>query len=238
MPELALAPPPVVRKEETLPLTPRPQRNQMLDAARGLACIGVIWMHTVIDSPDLARAASLTRFGTPFFVLAAIFFLLTGLSTKASAGWGSYALQRFRRLYIPFLVWSLIYLLLRTGKRSLLTTDGPVHLGMPRLLLGTARHLWFLAVHPDGVHCGLSAAIRFTLAALGQNRAGHRLPRRWDVAARIRCPDIRSIEPYIGKWYMNAWMFVPGVSWGIALAAIYPLLPRTLKGTPLIAVVG
>src|SRR5437867_4519698 len=111
---------------------------------RGLGCIGVIWVHTVIDSPELARAASLTRFGTPFFVLAAIFFLLTGLSTKTSAGWASYSLQRFRRLYIPFLVWSLIYLLLRIGKRTLITHEGLVRLDSSRLLLGTAWHLWFL----------------------------------------------------------------------------------------------
>src|SRR5690349_21797136 len=100
MPDLAVAP----RSQTTNDLPPpllRPRRNQMLDAARGLACIGVIWVHTVIDSPDLARTASLTRFGTPFFVLAAMFFLLTGLSTKALAGWGAYASQRFKRLYIP-----------------------------------------------------------------------------------------------------------------------------------------
>src|SRR3954464_11787048 len=147
MPELAVAPDTVVRNDLSLPLPAlpeRPPRNQTRDAARGLGCLAVIWMHTVIDSPQLARSAGLSRFGTPFFTLAAVFFVLTGLSTKASAGWGAYALQRFKRLYIPFLVWSVIYLLLRTGKRTLLTTDGLVKLDSARLLLGTARHLWFL----------------------------------------------------------------------------------------------
>ena len=89
MPDLAVAPRLEAADEAVRPSLLRPPRNQTLDAARGLACIGVIWVHTVIDSPDLARSASLTRFGTPFFVLAAIFFLLTGLSTKASAGWAA-----------------------------------------------------------------------------------------------------------------------------------------------------
>lgn len=230
-----VAPP---RLNSALPSLDRPQRNQMLDAARGLGCIGVIWVHTVIDSPELARSAALTRFGTPFFCIAAIFFLLTGLSRKASAGWGTYAIQRFKRLYIPFLVWSVIFLVLRTGKRALLTNDGPVRLDVTRLFMGTARHLWFLPFI-------LAACIAcYPLRAL--------LPRlRWGrivlaagffalgtVIARIRCPDIPSIQFYVGRWYLNAWMFLPGVCWGVALAALYPILPRSLNAKPTIAIIG
>jgi surface polysaccharide O-acyltransferase-like enzyme len=238
MPELAVAPQLEATDEVVRAPLLRPPRNQTLDAARGLACIGVIWVHTVIDSPELARSASLTRFGTPFFVLAAVFFLLTGLSTKASAGWSAYAIQRFRRLYIPFLVWSFIYLLLRTGKRTLMTQDGLVRLDSSRLLLGTARHLWFLPF--------------ILMACIACYPLRYLLPRlRWGrillalgfavvglIASRIRCPDIPRTEPYIGKWYMNAWMFVPGICWGIALAAVYPLLPRKFTGTPWIALLG
>src|SRR5689334_18487180 len=99
MPELAVAPEPLAGDMPlSLPaLEERPARNQMLDAARGLASVAVIWMHTVVDSPDLAHSASLSRFGTPFFTLAAIFFLLSGLSSKASSGWRSYTLGRFKR---------------------------------------------------------------------------------------------------------------------------------------------
>ncbi|HEV8608293.1 MAG TPA: acyltransferase [Tepidisphaeraceae bacterium] len=238
MPQLAVAPE-LERSDETILLTPpRAPRNQMLDAARGLGCIGVIWVHTVIDSPDLARAAALARFGTAFFAIAAIFFLLHGLSSKASDGITSYALQRFRRLYLPFLVWSLIYMILRNGKRLLLTDDGLVLLGPSRLLLGTARHLWFLpfilmaciACYPlrsilTRLRFG-RLIIAFAFAAIGL------------VVARIRCPDLPRLEPYIGKFYLNAWMFLPGVLWGIALASLHPLLPRKLTATPLIAILG
>jgi len=241
MPELAVAPEPVVSDDVSLPLpelSQRPPRNQMLDAARGLGCMAVIWVHTVIDSPQLARSAGLSRFGTPFFALAAIFFLLTGLSTKASAGWGSYALQRFKRLYVPFLAWSVIYLLLRTGKRTLLTTDGLVKLDSARLLLGTARHLWFLPFIL--MACIAIYPLRNVLPRLKWGRVplAAAFFTAGVVIALIRCPEIPRVEPYIGRWYMNAWMFVPALLWGIALAAIYPLLPRTLKATPLITMVG
>jgi len=192
----------------------------------------------VIDSPDLARAASLSRFGTPFFVLAAIFFLLNGLSTRASAGWGAYAAQRFKRLYIPFLVWSVVYLLLRTGKRTLITREGLVRLDSSRLLLGTARHLWFLPFIL--MACVACYPLRYLLPRLRWGRI--LLALLFAVigvmVARIRCPDLPRVEAYIGKWYMNAWMFVPGICWGIALAAIYPLLPRRFSTTAWIAVLG
>ena len=238
MADVVVAERPVVRTDFMPALSPRPPRNQTLDAARGLACIGVIWVHTVIDSPDLTRSASLTRFGTPFFVLAAIFFLLTGLSTKASAGWGAYALQRFKRLYIPFLVWSFIYLLLRTGKRALMTQDGLVRLDSSRLLLGTARHLWFLPFIL--MACVACYPLRYLLPRLRWGRIVLAMVFALVgvIVGRIRCPDIPGLELYIGKWYINAWMFVPGICWGIALAAIYPLLPRKFTGTPLIALLG
>src|SRR2546421_10525979 len=105
MADVVVAERPVVSTDFMPALSPRPPRNQTLDAARGLAGIGVIWVHTVIDSPDLTRSASLARFGTPFFVLAALFFLLTGLSTKASARWDASAVPRVTRLYIPFRGW-------------------------------------------------------------------------------------------------------------------------------------
>jgi fucose 4-O-acetylase-like acetyltransferase len=237
MTALAVAPQPVVSNVTVLPLTPRPTRNQMLDAARGLGCIAVIWVHTVIDSPDLARSAALARFGTPFFALAAIFFLLHGLSSRAS-GWRDYSLQRFRRLYFPFLLWSVIYLLLRTGKRTFLTSDGPVRLDLPRLLLGTARHLWFLPFIL--MACIACYPLRSLLPRLRSGRValGIAFLVAGVTVARIRCPDFRGIEPYIGKWYMNAWMFVPAILWGIALGAIYPLLPRRLSGSPLLSVIG
>jgi hypothetical protein len=58
------------------------------------------------------------------------------------------------------------------------------------------------------------------------------------IVALIRLPEIHSLDVYTGKWYLNSWMFLPSVCWGIALAAIYPLLPGNFRGRPGIAIVG
>src|SRR5882762_389721 len=145
MGEVALAERPEVSRELSVPAPlSRAPRNLMLDAARGLGSLAVIWVHTIIDSPDLAKTAAFARYGTAFFVITAVFFLLHGISSKPDEGFAVYAAQRFRRLYLPFLVWSLIYLLLRTMNRAFVVQKEPVHLNVSRLFMGTARHLWFL----------------------------------------------------------------------------------------------
>src|SRR3954469_19111484 len=120
MGELAVAQRPDVSRELSVPMPLlRAPRNLMLDAARGLGSLGVIWVHTIIDSPDLAKTAAFARYGTAFFAVTAIFFLLHGISSKPDESFVKYATQRFRRLYIPFLAWSLIYLLLRSINHAL-----------------------------------------------------------------------------------------------------------------------
>src|SRR5687768_10986841 len=85
-------------------------RNPALDAARVIAALGLVWVHTTQSS--LVRFHVLGRFGTSFFIAAAIFFLFHKLGSSERPSYGAYALKRFRRLYIPFAAWSLIYLLI------------------------------------------------------------------------------------------------------------------------------
>lgn len=60
-------------------------------------------------------------------------------------GWAAYAVRRFSRLYVPFLLWSLIYLGLRLLKHLVIKgASSPILLGPATLLTGTAHHLWFL----------------------------------------------------------------------------------------------
>jgi hypothetical protein len=58
------------------------------------------------------------------------------------------------------------------------------------------------------------------------------------IVASIRGRDFPRVEYYTGKFTLNAWMFLPGVLWGIGLAAIYPILPRKFTKTPAIAIFG
>src|SRR6266480_3786108 len=220
MGELAVAERPKVMRESFAPPLPlRPPRNLMLDAARGLGSLGVIWVHTIIDSPDLAKTAAFARYGTAFFAVTAIFFLLHGISSKPDEGFLSYVAQRFRRLYLPFLAWSLIYLLLRTVNRAFVVQKDPVHLNISRLFMGTARHLWFL---PFILLAGLACyPLKSTLKRLHYGRITISLAAFaiGFIIANIRCRDFPRVEHYTGKFIYNAWMFLPGIFWGIALAS-------------------
>ncbi len=239
MGELAVAERPEVSRELSVPPAPaRPPRNLMLDACRGLGSLAVIWVHTIIDSPKLAKTAALARYGTAFFAIVAIFFLLHGISSKPDEGFWAYAKLRFRRLYLPFLVWSVIYLLLRTVNRAFVVQKEPVHLNIQRLFMGTARHLWFL---PFILLAGLACYhLRAVLKRLHYGRIAIAIAAfaAGFIIANIRSRNFPRIEHYTGKFIHNAWMFLPGVMWGIALASIYPLLPRKFTKTPAIAFVG
>jgi fucose 4-O-acetylase-like acetyltransferase len=117
------------------------RRNPTLDAARVLAAMGLVWIHTTQSS--LSRFHILGRFGTSFFILAAIFFIFHPLGSSPRLSYGAYALKRFRRLYIPFAAWSLIYLLARDLKRILIH-EPAVTLHWSRLFAGTSMQFWFL----------------------------------------------------------------------------------------------
>src|SRR5258706_4413077 len=116
-------------------------RNPSLDAARVFAALGLVWVHATQSS--LSRFHVLGRFGTSFFILAAVFFLFHPLGSSPRPTFGAYALKRFRRLYIPFAAWSLIYLLVRDVKR-LLIHEPAVTLYWSRLVAGTSMQFWFL----------------------------------------------------------------------------------------------
>src|ERR1043165_9004844 len=89
-------------------------RNPTLDAARLCSAVGLIWIHTTYSPYHI-----LGRFGTSFFVLAAIFFLFHPLGSSPRPAYGTYVWKRFRRLYIPFATWSFIYFVIREAKRMI-----------------------------------------------------------------------------------------------------------------------
>ena len=46
----------------------------------------------------------------PFFILAALFFLFDGLRRDPARRYGPYVAGRFKRVYVPFLIWSALAL--------------------------------------------------------------------------------------------------------------------------------
>jgi len=108
------------RTERASPATvpaslPASARIGGLDAARFVAAVAICWLHSC-DSPELRDSRVIGTFGVPFYVFAATFFLARGFWRDPQRLLTTYYASRFRRLYLPFLAWSAIYLLARDLK--------------------------------------------------------------------------------------------------------------------------
>lgn len=115
-----------------------------LDAARFLAACAVVWIHAAESASGIAFIPA-CRFAVPFFTASIVFLCLTGSQvTSPDTSWLHYTTKRLQRLYVPFLLWSIIYLLLRCAKHRFIPDASPIILGPATLVNGTAHHLWFL----------------------------------------------------------------------------------------------
>lgn len=116
----------------------------LLDALRLVAAVGVVWEHTP-RTPALVHTMVLGDFAVPFFTASAIFFLFDSLRRNPRRAFAPYAWSRFQRLYLPFLLWMLLYLAVRDAKHLWLRGGEPAIPLAPWLLWsGSALHLWFL----------------------------------------------------------------------------------------------
>jgi surface polysaccharide O-acyltransferase-like enzyme len=101
-------------------------RNGFVDYCRLIAAFGIVWFHTEAPGYRIAYA------GLPFFLV------LLALPSRMSVP------DRARRLLLPFLIWSVVYGLLRVWNSAV---EGQALLGwwMPWMALaGPSIHLWFL----------------------------------------------------------------------------------------------
>jgi peptidoglycan/LPS O-acetylase OafA/YrhL len=118
-------------------------RLASLDTARFLAAVGVVWIHAC-QTDETASWAAVGRFAVPFFSATAGYLSVLSLTKHAPASLWSFASSRFTRLYLPFLAWSIIYLLFKLTKKAVMPmaeTDLP---GLEFLIAGGAYHLWFI----------------------------------------------------------------------------------------------
>lgn len=121
-----------------------PPHSVGLDAARFFAACAVVWIHAAESAPAVAVIPA-CRFAVPFFAALIVYFCLTSSAAASQeSSWLRYAAKRVQRLYIPFLLWSVIYVLLRLAKHLYFPGASPIALGPATLLNGSAHHLWFL----------------------------------------------------------------------------------------------
>lgn len=115
----------------------------LVDAMRAVAIYGIVWLHAV-RSETLEGAKALGRFAVPFFVLAAAFFVFEGIRRQPQRSFGEYVRSRVRRLYVPFLAWSGIYLAFKLAKAAVLPEQANLFPGWDILWAGGFYHLWFI----------------------------------------------------------------------------------------------
>lgn len=192
-------------------------RLAAVDVAKLAAVAAVVWIHaTVAEASQMTLAWC--RFAVPFFACAAVFFVLR----KASASqlsFAQYSTQRAQRIYVPFLIWGLVYLFARGVSRAVTGSGSPIDLSPALLLNGPAHHLWFLPFI-----CFVSIAAYALALKFGPPQPNHA---RWWAAsafalgtafAFIRCPVVLDTRGAPSSYFIDhSWEAMPSVFLGAAI---------------------
>jgi len=224
-------------EEQQVEMTSGPiQRFEAVDLAKLAAAAAVVWIH-VMSCDASQELLPLCRFAVPFFTGAAVYFVLQkGSSQKVSVH--SYCLQRARRLYVPFLWWSGVYLAARLLKHGITGDGSPITLSSATLLNGTAHHLWFLPFI-----CLVSILAYVVVRRVGPPRPG--LEGWWAIAfflvgigfALKPCPVIiQTVEFPISYFIDHSWDALPAIFFGAALFCLLRNMkpPKPLRAAALL----
>ncbi|TDU80834.1 acyltransferase-like protein [Prosthecobacter fusiformis] len=92
-----------------------PHRNQTIDAAKLFLAFGVVFVHLgPSDTPWLNK--SFNTVTVPGFIILALYFFIHRISAFAQTPRASFQILQLDRLAVPYVSWTLIYLLLRLVK--------------------------------------------------------------------------------------------------------------------------
>jgi peptidoglycan/LPS O-acetylase OafA/YrhL len=215
------------------------QRNQAVDVIRLIAAASIVFVHSV-RTPEIARWGNLLRFAVPFFLFASLYFQSLSLRRSSGRTLSQYVLSRVRRLYLPFLAWSLIYLIARNVKRLTLLKLGLVKLELGLLWKGTEYHLYFL---PLLLACSIVLACvhwwvlrrdprwRWPLSvlavALGLAFALLPMPAGWD--------ETFDNPTYAYVW---TWRAAPAAFWALAFAWLMTAGPTVYRVSSTVGFLG
>lgn len=234
--------PPVPSTPET-PSAPAPARarprNEAIDIVRFFAAAGVVFVHArysaAFDNWD-----NLFRFAVPFYLFASLYFQALSLRRNPDRTLPQYIAGRFKRLYLPFIVWSVIYVVARDVKRVALLGLPMVQIDLPMLWKGTEYHLWFLpfllafSIGQAVLHQVLIRrdmrwrwALGAALLAIGLTCGLSRMPAAWN--------EIYDNPTYT---YVQWWRALPSACWAMAFAWIMTAGPTVLAVPSVAALAG
>lgn len=109
---------------------------------RGIAALSIIWLHTFVGGP-WSKLSFPGRYAVPFFTASAVFLIFQSVSRRPGQFFGSYALSRFKRIYVPFAIWTVIYLIVMSIASAIKHSPMP-SINVQLLWVGSTHHLWFL----------------------------------------------------------------------------------------------
>lgn len=187
-----------------------PTRRSGLDAAKFFAAIGVIWIHAC-RSTELASLSQMARFAVPFFAVAATYSLVRSIAKKQPT-WIQFAIQKWTRLYLPFLIWSIGYLLFKLGKRYCLPDQECALPSWELCWVGGAYHLWFI---PFLV---ISSLVLFPILILVQRGViKHRVAATISAIIGLSVAIAVPVDDGSGDFGCLVGQALPGIFWGCSL---------------------
>lgn len=209
---------------------PAPQRQIGIDIVRIAAALGTVWVHTV-GRTDLAPYNAFGRFAVAFFTFVAGIFLVSSVVRRNDRTLGSYAQDRFVRLYLPFLFWSALFLGLRVFKRAYLTGQEPVVYEWSFFLTGTTHHLWFLpflliscVIAFPIVRWAVRSRERELVVGLVCLAAGLFMAVTQLPASFASLPEPAMTGPQY--FASRSWVRAPGFLWGLAAGLLFRFRPE------------
>jgi peptidoglycan/LPS O-acetylase OafA/YrhL len=208
--------------------SPPRERLPLVEVARVVAAIAIIWIHAV-ESPQLTRTTAVARFAVPFFVITSLVFLGESLRRRPDQRWSEYARRRFMRLYVPFLVWSVIYILARAVKHLFVHDTSPLLIRPNLLWAGVTEQLWFLPF----LLVVLLIAFPLTRFAIQRNLGWITAPVGLAVcvgALFVPSPDFFFDGPTT-FFVQTALLAVPSAGIGLALAGLFPQIKRVAENS-------
>ncbi len=219
--------------------TPKPDRSLAIDAVKGIGILEVTLHHALgqgarsfAHKGDAAWTAMratawATNFAIPLFLLLSA-MLLAG-SLRKSPDVGRFVGRRTSRSVWPYVVWSLIYWLLR-WRSNPQTFDDLGKLGGELLTGKASYHLYFMVILIQ-----LSLAIPFVVAALRRSNVsfwtvfGLSLVAQFGVfeaqkATRLLNAPASSILWYVAPLVVGAWIGLNRERWTATWRAGWPAL--------------
>ena len=212
----------------------RESRASCLDAGRFLAAVAIVWLHTAGIGPAIAPAGAIGRFAVPYFTLIAVALVVNGAARATPSDLYQFARGRFTRIYLPFLYWTVIYLLLRLGKHALVPSSPSPPVGPHLFFVGSAHHLWYLPfvlVVTVTVRSASPLLLRHKRVASGAAVV---------VGAAVSAlPISLAHDPYdsafrnqINYSLMLGWAAAPSAIWGIAVGLYFAVIVSGLGDRP------